>query len=108
MNGEEVDRNHAAAVIAKESFPVVGRTASSMRNHIVGDGSLREGDAELEQLAVNSGSTPQWIGAIHFPYQSDNGWGNRFSTRFARPAFPSPEESKLQSIASDDGAGRRT
>jgi hypothetical protein len=66
-NGQEIDRNHAAAVMAKESFPVVGRATTGAWDHIVGDGSWREGDPELDQLAVNSGSTPQWIGAIHFP-----------------------------------------
>jgi hypothetical protein len=57
-NGEGIDRNHAAAMIAKERFPVVGRGATGAWGHIVGDGLLRYGDAELEQLAVNSGSTP--------------------------------------------------
>jgi len=74
-------------------------------DHIVGDGSLREGDAELEQLAVNSGSAPQRIGAIHFPNQSDDGWGDGFSTCFARTVFPSPEETKPCSMPADDGAG---
>jgi hypothetical protein len=55
-NGQEIDRNHAGKVITQESFPVVGRGATAARDHIVGDGSLRDGDTELEQLAVNSGS----------------------------------------------------
>ena len=104
-DGEEIDGNHVGKVVAKESFPVVGRATAAAWDHIVGDGSLRYGDAELEQLAVNSWSTPQRISAIHFPYQIDDGWGNRFSTGFARPAFPSPEESKSRSMPSDDGAG---
>ena len=56
MNGEEVDRNHAAAVIAKGSFPVAERGATSTRYHILGDSSLRDNDTELEQLALNPGS----------------------------------------------------
>ena len=56
-NGQEIDRNHAGKVIAQESFPVLGWRAMGTRDHIVGDGSLRDGNTELEQLAVNSGST---------------------------------------------------
>jgi hypothetical protein len=92
-------------VIAKESFPVMGRATTGTWEHIVGDGSLRKGDTKLEQLAVNSGSTSQQIGAIHFPNQSDDGWGDGFSTRFTRTAFPSPEGSKSGAMPSDDGAG---
>lgn len=40
-NGEEIDRNHAGGVIAKECFPILGRGTAGARGHIVGDGSLR-------------------------------------------------------------------
>jgi hypothetical protein len=43
---------------------------------------LRDGDAELAQLALNSGSISQRIGAVHFPNQSDDSWGDGFSTGF--------------------------
>jgi hypothetical protein len=104
-NGKEVDRNHAAEVIAKERFPVLGRGATRTRDHGVGDGSLREGDTELEQLAVNPGSTPQRIGAVHVPDQGDEVRGNGFPAGFARTAFPSPAESKPRSMPREDRAG---
>ena len=104
-NGQEIDRNHAGKVIAQESLPVVGRATTGAWDHIIGDGSLRDGNTELEQLAVNSGRTPQRIGAVHLPNQSDDGWRNGFPASFARPAFPAPEESKPGAMPSDDGAG---
>jgi hypothetical protein len=104
-NGEEVDRNHAAEVIAKERFPVLGRGATRTRDHVFGDGSLREGDPELEQLAVNPGSAPQWIGVVDVPDQGDEVWGNGFPAGFASTAFPSPEESKPCAMPLKDRAG---
>jgi hypothetical protein len=92
-------------VIAKERFPVLGRGPTRTRDHVVGDGSLREGDAELEQLAVNPGSAPQRIGVVHVPDQGDEVWGNGFPASFARTAFPSPEESKPCAMPLKDGAG---
>ena len=55
MNGEGVDLNPAAAVIANGSFPVVERWATSTRDQILCDSSLRDSDTELEQLALKTG-----------------------------------------------------
>ena len=102
-NGEEVDRNHAAEVIAKEGLPVLGRRATSAMGHVFRDGSLSEGDPELEQLAVNPGSAPQRIGATHLADQIDGVRGDRRSADSARPASPPPEEAETCSLPSDDG-----
>jgi hypothetical protein len=64
-NGEEVDRNHTAEVIAKECLTVVGRAGTTARDHVFGDGSLSQVDTELEQLAVDPRSTLQGIGIVH-------------------------------------------
>ena len=77
----------------------------STREHVTSDGSLGDGDPELEQLAVNPGSAPQRIGVIHVPNQSDEVWANGFPAGLARTAFPSPEDSKPRSMPSDDRAG---
>jgi hypothetical protein len=45
------------------------------------------------------------MGAIHFPNQSDDGWGDGFPSGFEATAFPSPKKSKPHSMPSDDGAG---
>ena len=104
-NAEEVNRNHASEVIAKERLPVVGRGAPSSRDHIVGDGSLSQGDTKLEQLAMNPGSAPQRIRLVHVPDQGDDVWANGFPAGFGRTAFPPPEESKPRSMPLDDRAG---
>jgi len=102
-NGEEVDRTHAAEVIAKEGLPVLGRRAASARDHVVGDGSLSEADPELEQLAMNPGSTPQRIGVTHLADQIDGVRGDRRSADSARPASPPPEDAETCSMPSDEG-----
>jgi hypothetical protein len=43
----------------------------STLGHILGDGSLRDDDPQLEQLAVNPGSAPQRIGLAHGPDEGD-------------------------------------
>jgi len=102
-NGEEVDRHHAAEVIAEECLPVLGRGATSPRDHVSGDRSLSNGDTELEQLAVNPGRAPQRIRVAHLPDQGDDLWGDGFPAGWARAAFPSPEEAETCPVPLDDG-----
>src|ERR1035441_99804 len=40
---EEVDRHHAAEVIAEESLPVLGRGSADSWDHVFGDGALGNG-----------------------------------------------------------------
>ena len=40
---EEVDRHHAAEVIAEECLPVLGRGLADSRDHVLGDGALGNG-----------------------------------------------------------------
>ena len=102
-NGEEVDRNHAAEVIAKEGLPVVGRAGTTARDHVSGDGSLSNGDTELEQLAVDPRSTPQRIGLVHLPDQDNDVRANGSPAGFARTTLPPPKEAKTRSMPLDDG-----
>ena len=104
-DAEEIDRRHAAEVIAKESLPVLGRGPPGTRDHVFGDGALGDGQAKFEQFTVDSGSAPERIGATHFADQADRVRGDGFPTDSAGAAFPSPEESKSRSMPLDDGAG---
>ena len=40
-----------------------------MANPILGDGGLGNGDAQLRQLAMHAGSSPERVGPAHVPYQ---------------------------------------
>jgi hypothetical protein len=71
-------------------------------DHVFGDGSLSNGDAELEQLTVNPGCAPQRIRLVHLPDQGDDLWGNGFAAGWARAASPSPEEAETCPVPLDD------
>jgi hypothetical protein len=69
--GKEIHRYHLSEVIPQESSPFLVRGTRRPTDHVLGDGSLRESDAQLEQLAVNPGSAPEWIGTTHFADEVD-------------------------------------
>ena len=50
-----------ARQIGEEGFP--------RRRMLLGDGGLSDIDAELEQLTVDSGRSPGWVGDTHPPDQ---------------------------------------
>ena len=104
-HGEEVDRDHAAEVIVQESLPVLGRGPAGTLDHVFGDGPLGNGQTQLEQFPVNSGSTPERIGAAHLADEADGVRGHGFPAGLARMAAPSPEESKPRSMPLKNGAG---
>src|SRR5215470_2971412 len=65
-NDKQIHRRDPICVIAQERLPALGRWSSPAR-HILGDASLSNVDAELEQLAVDAWRTPQRIGDTHLP-----------------------------------------
>src|ERR1035441_7238134 len=102
---EEVDRHHAAEVIAEESLPVLGRGPADSWDHVFGDGALGNGQSKLKEFTVDAGSAPQRVGATHVADQINGVWGKGFAACFRRPAFPSPEEAKARAMPLDDRAG---
>jgi hypothetical protein len=68
---KHIDRSDAFGLIAQEAAPSWGRRTSSS-HHVLRDGGLADFDAELEQLAVDPGCTPQRVGAAHLPNQVTN------------------------------------
>ena len=63
-NNEHVDGHGVAHVVAQEAAPGRGGDFGSPW-HVSSDGRLADHDAELEQFAVDSGSTPERIGDAH-------------------------------------------
>jgi len=70
-NNEHIDRSDAFGGIAQESPPVL-RRCSPPSHHVLGDGRLADLNAELEQLTVDPGCTPERIAAAHLPNQIAN------------------------------------
>jgi len=63
-------------IIVLERFPVLGRGTMRSADHVFGDGSLGHLEAPLEQLAVDAGCAPQWIGPTQLPNERNGVWRN--------------------------------
>jgi hypothetical protein len=69
--------------------------------HIFGDRGLTNFDAELEEFAVDPGSTPQRIGETHCPDQLANFERHLWSAA-AKSRLPSPEGTKTSTMPADN------
>ena len=67
-HGEEVDRDKFTYVVVEEAAPGRRRRLPTS-GHVAGDGGLRDVEPELEQLTVDSRSTPERIRGGHPPDQ---------------------------------------
>ena len=67
-HNEQIDRSNAGGLIAQEATPGRRRRTSSS-HHVLGNRGLAYLDAELEQLAMDPGGTPERIGVAHLPNQ---------------------------------------
>src|SRR5688572_19426944 len=73
--------------------------------HVLRDRRLADGNAELSQLTVDPGRTPQRIGIGHRADQrADIGCYAR--PAWAPSALPGPEEAETASVPGDDRIGR--
>src|SRR4029453_19573870 len=67
--GKEVDGDQVSDVVGEERPPGLRGLRAPLR-HEAGDGALRDADAELQELSVDAGSTPQRIRLGHFHDES--------------------------------------
>ena len=65
---EKVERHQVVCMIIKKAPPSRGRWRA-MANPILGDGGLGNEDAQLRQLAMHVGNSPERVGSAHVPYQ---------------------------------------
>src|ERR1035437_2731364 len=97
---EHVDGGDAFRVIAEESPPVLRRWCSSSSHRVLGGRSLADLDAELEQLTVYPGRTPERVGTAHLADQIPNlaihCWPSGSRT-------PSPKQAEALTVPLDDG-----
>src|ERR1700683_3048903 len=96
---EHIDRSDAFGLIAQEAPPSRGRRTSSSY-HVLGDCGLADLDAELEQLAMDPGRTPERGGAAHLPNQIAN-----FAIHRRPPGSrtPAPKQAEALTMPVDDG-----
>jgi len=81
------------SAFVKEAAPGLRRRLSTS-GHVAGDGALRDVEPELEQLTVDSRSTPERIRGGHLPDQRPQLWINPRPARpWARLASPVAPES---------------
>src|SRR5215813_10149270 len=96
---EQICGGNSRCLIAQEGRPTLTRSSGAF-DHVLGDGRLGDLDAELEQLAMNPGRTPQPVGAAHLPDQIADLSGDRWTAASA-PGLPSPEGPKSLPMPAD-------
>ena len=87
---EHVDGSDAECLVAQEAAPT-RRWGVRSEQHVLGNGRLAELDAELKQLAVNAGRTPEWVGNAHLADQFASLASYRPSTRLRAPTPVEPK-----------------
>jgi hypothetical protein len=70
-HNEHIDRSDTGGLIAQEAAPGRRRHPWSS-HHILGNRGLADLDAELEQLAMDPGPTPERVRGAHLPNQITN------------------------------------
>ena len=98
---EEIGGHDLVNVNGQEGPPRLGRRSPGP-HEVFRDAGLTDFDAELQQLAVNARSAPEWVGLGHRADQgADVGWDCR--TTEPVTAFPGPKASKGLPVPGDDG-----
>src|SRR5215471_8129050 len=96
----KVDCCNCIRMVAQECPPRL-RWRSSVFDHVLGDGRLRDLEAKLEQFAMDTRSAPQRVLFVHLPDQIAQ------FTIDLRPAcpmagFPAPESSEACAMPAQD------
>ena len=99
---EKVERHQVVCMIIEKAPPSMGQW-HAMANPILGDGGLGNGDAQLCQLAMHAGSSPERVGPAHVPYQltyfGSDAWSSE-STLSELASFP---DSRLRILNAENG-----
>src|SRR5215472_8475064 len=101
---KEVDRNQGLHVIIEECPPGLGGRISAP-DHILAHARLADVDAQLEQLAVNWRSAPEWVLTTHGANQLAHLLRHARPPRLTVSDLPGPEQAKAFAVPADDGRG---
>ena len=85
-HGEEINRDHLADMIVKESLPRLTRWSRKAAQNS-GYRALGNQDAEHLEFTVDTRRTPQWMGGDHLLNHPANIGGDRWPTRPASRRF---------------------
>ena len=97
---KEVDRNHGLDLIVEEGPPSL-RWRSAMADHGVAHARFAEGNAKLQQFAMNPRCAPERVVAAHRSNQGSNVRRDCRSPRPPPPNLPRPEESEAIEMPTD-------
>ena len=98
---EKVERHQVLCMIIEKAPPSMGRWRA-MANHILGDGGLGNGDAQLRQLAMHAGSSPERVALLMFRIRLTYFGSDAWSSGPTPSALPSPISSEPTTVPADD------
>src|SRR5262245_8997595 len=102
-NHKQINRDNPLRMIADEGLPGLQRPISP-GHHVNRNGRLGDLDAELEQLAMDLGGTPQRVLKAHSPDQVAYLLGDPWPAP-CRTGFPSPVSGKALAMPAHHGLG---
>src|SRR5215472_11471106 len=94
---EEVHRNKCFQVVVEEG-PPGWRRRLPVPDHVLADAGLTDVDAQLQKLAVNVRSAPEWIFAAQHADQFAHVFRHRWTAGLAVPNLPTPEQAKALTL----------
>jgi hypothetical protein len=101
---KEVDGNHGLHVVVKEGSPGLGGRLVAA-HQVLAHAGLADVDAELEQLAVNPRSAPEWVLTTHGANQLAHLFRHGRPPRLTVSDLPGPEQAKAFPVPVDDSRG---
>src|SRR5215471_12544677 len=101
---KKVHGNHGLHVVVQEGPPGLGGRIVTARQ-VFAHAGLADVNAQLEQLAVNPRSAPEWVFTTHGANQLAYFLGHARSPRPAASDLPGPELAKTLPVPADDGRG---
>jgi hypothetical protein len=100
-HGEEIDGDQLLGVILQEGAPGLRRRFAAA-HHVFAHAALTDVDAEFEQFAVDTWSTPTGIFSAHLADQFSDFARNDGSSGLAAPHLPGPEQPKAGTMPGND------
>src|SRR6266481_1917373 len=99
---EHLFDTHGLHVVVKEGPPSLrGRLVAA--HQVLTYAGLADVDTELEQLAMNPRSAPEWVLAAHGPNQLAHLFRHGRPPRLTVSDLPGPEQAKAFPVPADDG-----
>src|SRR5665213_2062590 len=98
-DSEEIHRGDAVGMITQEGLPALRRRSPPLR-HILRHARLPDIDTELEELAMDPRSTPEWVGQAHLVDQPPD-LRRHLWPPAARSRLPAPVGFESRTIPTD-------